>query len=65
MSGGGPGPTATINGWAYDTNGHPLAAGSTTSSTPEPSSFELTGLAGLALGAEGLRRWRRARKTAA
>ena len=27
VSGGGPGPTATINGWAYDTNGHPLAAG--------------------------------------
>jgi hypothetical protein len=61
------GPEVTIYRWAVDgVADEPLAAGDTgTSSVPEPSSFVLTGLAALALGASGLRRWRAARdKTA-
>ena len=41
-----------------------LAAGDTTVPTPEPATEVTTGLAALALGAEGLRRWRKARKAA-
>lgn len=57
------GPNLTIVSYAYDDSGAMLAAGSLTSPTPEPSTFAMTGLAALALGAAGLRRWRSARKT--
>jgi hypothetical protein len=57
---GGPfvgGPQVTLVDWAYDTSGAQIPAGDT--GTPEPSTFVLTGLAALALGAKGLRAWRR------
>jgi hypothetical protein len=57
------GPDVTLVGVAYDSSGNPIAAGDT--GTPEPSTMALTGLAALALGAAGLRRWRGARKPAA
>jgi hypothetical protein len=53
----------TLVDWAYDTSGAQIPAGDT--GTPEPSTFALTGLAALALGAKGLRSWRAARKSAA
>jgi len=52
----------TLVEWAYDTAGAQIPAGDT--GTPEPSTFALTGLAALALGAKGMRRWRAARKAA-
>ena len=57
-------PDLTINSWAYDTSGAVLPAGDTIPPTPEPATGIETGLAALALGAEGLRRWRNARKAA-
>jgi hypothetical protein len=59
-SSGTNGPNLTIVSYAYDTNGAILPAGSMTG-LPEPSTFELSGLAALALGAAGVRRWRAAR----
>jgi hypothetical protein len=61
------GPDVTLIGYAYDTTGAQLAAGDegSTGTTPEPSGMAMTGLAALALGATGLRRWRAARKSAA
>ena len=56
------GPDVTLVDWAYETSGAKLPAGDT--GTPEPSTLALTGLAALALGAKGLRRWRGARKAA-
>ena len=53
----------TLVDWAYDTSGAEIPAGDT--GTPEPSTFALTGLAALALGAKGLRSWRAARAKAA
>uniref|UniRef100_Q027P8 PEP-CTERM protein-sorting domain-containing protein n=1 Tax=Solibacter usitatus (strain Ellin6076) TaxID=234267 RepID=Q027P8_SOLUE len=61
------GPDLTILGWAYDDSGAQLAAGQTTApdtATPEPASAVSTGLAALAMGAVGLRKWRSARKPA-
>lgn len=57
-------PDLTIMAWAYDDSGAVLGAGDTTSPTPEPATGISTGLAALALGAEGLRRWRQTRKAA-
>jgi hypothetical protein len=55
------GPNVDILGWAYDTSGNPLPAG--TGAVPEPSTMAMTGLAALVLGAKGVRQWRRARKS--
>jgi hypothetical protein len=54
------GPDLTITAFAYDDAGNLLAAGT----VPEPSTAVSTGLAALALGAAGLRRWRKTRKAA-
>jgi hypothetical protein len=57
------GPSVTVEGWAYETTpGVTIRAGDTGPAVPEPGSFALTGLAALALGAAGTRRWRAARK---
>ncbi len=52
----GTGPDVTISEFGYTTSGAQVAPG-----VPEPSAFELSGLAALALGAIGVRRWRAAR----
>jgi hypothetical protein len=55
-------PEVTLVDYAYDTSGVKIPAGDT--GTPEPSTFVLTGLAALALGAKGVRAWRAARNKA-
>jgi hypothetical protein len=57
-------PELIVVAWAYDTTANQkITAGEipTVDSTPEPGTLESTGLAALALGAAGLRRWRKAR----
>jgi hypothetical protein len=54
------GPEVTVVAWAWDTSGNPIRAGDV--GAPEPSTLALTGLAALAFGATGLRRWRAARR---
>lgn len=51
------GPIFTIYGYAWDTTGAQLPTGS----VPEPSSVSLLALGAMALGAKGLRSWRRNR----
>jgi hypothetical protein len=52
----GSGPDVYLAAYQYDLPDQ---------NTPEPSTMALSGLAALALGATGLRRWRAARKPAA
>jgi hypothetical protein len=60
------GPELTIHDFAYDDSGALIGAGQTVdaSQVPEPSTAVSTGLAALALGAVGLRQWRKARQPA-
>lgn len=60
------GPEVIIDAWAYDNTGAKIKAGTLPppGAAPEPATVVSTGLAALALGAVGLRRWRNARKTA-
>jgi hypothetical protein len=57
------GPDLTIYGYAWDNTGALLPAGAG-SGVPEPGTMGLTGLGALALGAAGLRRWRKSRPRA-
>jgi hypothetical protein len=56
LSSGGTRGLLTIGDWAYTDDGSSIAVGA----IPEPSSYAL-GLGALALGAAGVRRWRKAK----
>jgi hypothetical protein len=56
LHGGFAYPTLTIYGYAYDNTGAKLAMGD---GVPEPSSAAVLALGAMALGAKGLRAWRR------
>jgi hypothetical protein len=58
----GSGPDLKIIDYAWDNSGAMLPAGD--SGVPEPSTAGLMGLGALALGAAGLRRWRKSRPAA-
>ena len=62
LTDGGSYGTFVINEWAYDDSGSSIQAGQT-SAVPEPATYAL-GLGALALGAAGLRRWRKQKKAA-
>jgi len=51
-------PSLAIGGWAYDTTGAQIRSGA----VPEPGSMSFLALGALALGARGLRSWRRNRR---
>lgn len=53
-------PLLTIEGYAYDTTGAFLGSGQ----VPEPSAAALLALGAMALGAKGLRSWRKNRQSA-
>jgi hypothetical protein len=54
------GPNLRVVDWAFEDSGQTLAAGD----APEPATFIPTGVGALALGAVGLRKWRKTRKAA-
>jgi hypothetical protein len=56
------GPNLTINSFAYETTPDRFLPAGSDESVPEPATVELTGLAALALGAVGVRRWRAAKR---
>ena len=56
------GPDLIIHDYAWEDSGQALAAGA--AGIPEPGTAASTGLAALALGAVGLRKWRKARQAA-
>jgi hypothetical protein len=80
LPGHSAGPQVTLVSWAYETSGAQLPAGvhgkaldgsddiseiaPSAFGATEPSALALTGLPALALGAQGLHRWRAARKAA-
>lgn len=55
---------ATIIGYAFDNTGAALTAGQT-AAVPEPATTVVLGLGALALGASGVRRWRRGKSITA
>ena len=57
----GPGPVVTIYGYAYDNAGNPITMGAMP--VPEPSAMSILAVGALALGARGVRSWRRNRAT--
>ncbi len=61
------GPDLTIIAYGVDDSGAQIAAGDIGggAETPEPSAVYMSGLGALVLGAEGLRRWRAAKRQVA
>jgi hypothetical protein len=61
------GPDLTVIAYGVDDSGAQIAAGDVGggAATPEPSAIYMSGLGALVLGAEGLRRWRAAKRQVA